>query len=125
MDAEAFNRLKAAFTAAMDEDINTSNGVTALYDVFKADTDAATKLAVIEDLDRVLSLDLIANANKLIEEQNAAASDIPEEVLALVAQRKEARAAKNFALADELRDKITALGYTIRETRQGTEITRN
>ncbi|MBR1763958.1 MAG: cysteine--tRNA ligase [Ruminococcus sp.] len=125
VDAEAFNRLKAAFTAAMDEDINTSNGVTALYDVFKADTDAATKLAVIEDLDRVLSLDLIANANKLIEEQNAAASDIPEEVLALVAQRKEARAAKNFALADELRDKITALGYTIRETRQGTEITRN
>ena len=42
----------------------------------------------------------------------------------LVEQRKEARKAKDFALADELRDKITALGYEVKETRQGTEITK-
>ena len=40
----------------------------------------------------------------------------------LAEQRKAARKDKNFALADELRDKIAALGYEIKETRQGTEI---
>ena len=125
VDSAAFDSLKAGFTAAMDEDINTSNALTALYDVFKADTDPATKLALIEDFDKVLSLDLIQNAEKLVDEQDAAASDIPQEVLDLVEQRKAARAAKDFALADSLRDQISALGYTIRETRQGTEITKN
>ncbi len=125
VDSAAFDSLKAGFTAAMDEDINTSNAVTALYDVFKADTDPATKLALVADFDKVLSLDLAENAEKLVAEQDAAASDIPQEVLDLVEQRKAARAAKDFALADSLRDQISALGYTIRETRQGTEITKN
>jgi cysteinyl-tRNA synthetase len=40
----------------------------------------------------------------------------------LVEQRKAARKEKNFALADELRDKISAMGYEVKETRQGTEI---
>ncbi|HAM68904.1 MAG TPA: cysteine--tRNA ligase, partial [Ruminococcus sp.] len=48
----------------------------------------------------------------------------PAEVLELVDQRKEARKAKDFAKADALRDQITALGWQIRETRQGTEITK-
>ena len=43
-------------------------------------------------------------------------------MLELVEQRKAARKEKNFALADELRDKIAALGYEVKETRQGTEI---
>ena len=122
VDAAAFDSLKAGFTAAMDDDINTSNAVTALYDVLKADTNAATKLALIEDFDKVLSLGIAANARKLTAQQQAA--DIPAEVMELVEQRKQARAAKDFALADKLRDEIAALGYAIRETRQGTEITR-
>ena len=48
--------------------------------------------------------------------------NIPDEVTALAEQRAEARKAKNFALADELRDKITAMGYIVEETRQGTVI---
>lgn len=122
VDREAFEKLKAVFTAAMDDDVNTSNAVTAVYDVLKADTNNATKLALLDDFDRVLSLDITANARKLIEENSA--QDIPQEVLDLVEQRKEARKAKDFALADELRDKISELGYNIRETRQGTEITK-
>ena len=50
---------------------------------------------------------------------------VPEEVLKLAEQRKAARKAKDFAEADRLRDAIAALGYTVRETRQGTEITKN
>ena len=51
--------------------------------------------------------------------------EIPKEILELVQKRKEARKAKDFALADKIRDEISALGYTVKETRQGTEITKN
>ena len=50
--------------------------------------------------------------------------EIPVEVTELVEQRKAARKAKDFAEADRLRDAIAALGYAVRETRQGTEITK-
>ena len=125
IDKAAFESIKAGFTSAMDDDINTSNAVTALYDVFKADTNAATKIALIDDYDKVLSLSLTEKARALLDKQEEAKSDIPAEVLELVEQRKAARKEKNFALADELRDKIIALGYTIRETRQGTEISKS
>ena len=42
--------------------------------------------------------------------------------MSLVEERKAARKAKDFAKADELRDKITSLGWTIEETRQGTKV---
>lgn len=122
VDSAVFDEYKAKFTAAMDEDINTSNGITVLYDVFKADTSAATKLALIEDFDKVLSLDLVKTAEKSLSEKES--QDIPAEVLALVEERQAARKAKDFAKADEIRDKITALGYAVKETRQGTEITK-
>ena len=73
-------------------------------------------------MDKVLSLRLIENAKALAE--NNTAPEIPAEVLELVEQRKEARKAKDFAKADALRDEITAKGYIIEETRQGTKIRR-
>jgi cysteinyl-tRNA synthetase len=114
--------LLGAFTAAMDNDLNTAQAITVLYDILKADTTAATKLACVAEIDKVLSLNLIENAKALGAED--AAQEIPAEVLALVEQRKEARKAKDFAQADALRDQIAALGWQIRETRQGTEITK-
>ncbi len=120
VDNEGFEKLKAAFTAALDDDLNTSNAITALYDVFKADLNAVTKLALIEDFDRVLSLGIISAAQKLAAENSG--EDVPGEILALVEERKAARKAKDFAKADELRDRISELGYIVEETRQGTKI---
>lgn len=122
LDESKKAELLGGFTAAMDNDLNTAQAITVLYDILKADTTAATKLACIEAIDKVLSLNLIENAKALGAEAEAA--EIPAEVLALVEQRKEARKAKDFAQADALRDQITALGWQIRETRQGTEITK-
>lgn len=110
------------FTEAMDNDLNTALAITALYDVLKADANAATKLAAIAQMDQVLSLGLLDAAKAAAEKQTGSA-EIPAEVLALIEARKEARKAKDFAKADELRDQIAALGWQIRETRQGTEIT--
>ena len=122
VDEAKKTELLAAFTETMDNDLNTAQAITVLYDILKADTTAATKLSCIEQMDRVLSLDLIANAKALAEENEAA--EIPAEVLELVEQRKEARKAKDCAKADAIRDQIAALGWQIRETRQGTEITK-
>jgi len=122
-DEEKRAALKKNFTDAMDSDLNTALAVTALYDVLKADISNKDKLDLIADFDNVLSLELMEAAKKYAA-KNAAADDIPEEIKALAEQRKSARKEKNFTLADELRDKITALGYTITETREGTKITK-
>ena len=114
--------IAAAFNEAMGSDLNTAQAMTVLYDLLKADIGASRKLELLEKFDSVLSLGLIEAAGKLTEESSG--GDVPEEVLELVRQRKEARAAKDFALADQLRDKISELGYAVRETREGTEITK-
>ncbi|WP_295067643.1 cysteine--tRNA ligase [Ruminococcus sp.] len=122
IDKSEYDRLMKDFKDALDNDINTAMGITVLYDVLKSKANAATKLALINEFDKVLGLDLIANANEVADNAGSASADIPNEVLELVEQRKAARKDKNFALADELRDKIAALGYEVKETRQGTEI---
>ena len=122
IDKAEYDRLIKDFTDAIDNDINTAMGITVIYDVLKSKANGATKLALIAKFDEVLGLDLIANAKELAENAGSASADIPSEVLELVEQRKAARKEKNFALADELRDKIAALGYEVKETRQGTEI---
>ncbi len=124
IDKTSYDKLYEGFMAALDNDLNTSLAITALYDVLKADANASTKLALIKEFDKVLSLDLIAHAQKAQEKDSSEENDIPEEIAALVEQRKEARKAKDFALADSLRDKIAELGYIIEETRQGTKITK-
>ena len=122
IDKAEYDRLMGVFTDALDNDLNTSLAVTAVYDVLKSNANAATKLALINEFDKVLGLDLEKNAVKMAEEAENASSDIPAEVLELVEQRQAARKEKNFALADEIRNKIAALGYEVKETRQGTEI---
>ena len=122
IDKAEYDRLMQSFKDALDNDINTAMAITVVYDVLKSKANAATKLALIGEFDKVLGLDLIANAKELADNADSVSDDIPDEVLELAEQRKAARKDKNFALADELRDKIAALGYEVKETRQGTEI---
>ena len=119
LDIEEYDRLSDSFNDAMGNDLNTAMAVTALYDVLKSSANDYTKMTLIREFDTVLGIDLIKAAKALKE---APAEKIPAEVLELAEQRKAARKEKNFALADELRDKINAMGYEIKETRQGTEI---
>ena len=121
-DEAVFNELLKGFREALDNDLNTAQATTALYDVLKADAPAAAKRCAVEHMDYVLSLGLAEAAKKLLAGKAKESGDIPEEVAELVKQRAEARKAKDFAKADELRAKITELGYIGEETRQGTVI---
>ena len=135
VDEEVFSALTDKFKAAMDNDLNTSLGVTALYDVLKAKTNDATKLAVIADLDRVLSLSLIEKADAKREElsrQSAATaqaaagfrivSESGEEDAAVtekIEARRAAKKAKDFAQADRIRDELKAAGIELTDVPNG------
>ena len=126
VDETAFAEGKAKFCAALDNDLNTSLAVTAIYDALKMKTTPATKLALIEDFDRVLGLDVVDAAKKQLEAEKAeadkAASDpFIMEIEDMIKQRAEAKAAKNYARADEIRKILADKGVTLIDTPQGTK----
>lgn len=120
VDQDVLAQLKERFAGALNGDLNTSLAITAVYDVLKAKTSDATKLAALSDFDQVLSLNLLQAAKALQEKQAAeeAASADPE-VDALVAARTQAKKEKNYAEADRIRDKLKEMGIEIIDTPQG------
>ncbi|MBE7001379.1 MAG: cysteine--tRNA ligase [Ruminococcaceae bacterium] len=122
VDANVLQALKERFVNALNGDLNTSLAITAVYDVLKAKTTDATKLAAIADFDKVLSLDLLKAANTVRkqQEQETAASADPE-IDALVAARTQAKKDKNYAEADRIRDELKSRGIEIIDTPQGTK----
>ena len=122
VDEEAFQQLKQRFVGALNGDLNTSVAVTAVYDVLKAKCSDATKLALIQDFDQVLSLNLLQVAQALREKQAAEAeAQADPEIDALVAARTAAKKAKNFGEADRIRDELKARGIEIIDTPQGSK----
>ena len=133
VDAQGFETLKARFTKAMDGDLNTSLGVTALYDVLKANVSAATKLALIADFDRVLCVGLIAAAQRVLEEEKkeaeAAAAALAADPFAayvedMIRQRAQAKKEKDYARADAIRAELADKGVTLTDTSAGTKWSR-
>ena len=115
-----FTNLKQRFAKALEGDLNTSVAVTAVYDVLKAKTTDATKLALIADFDKVLCLNLIEAAQTLRKKQaEEEAANADPEIDALVAERTAAKKAKNWAEADRIRDLLKERGIEIIDTPQG------
>ena len=122
VDAEAFEKLKNGFISAMDNDLNTSLAVTALYDVLKADCNDATKLALIADFDKVLSLGLVEAAEKKKSEEALSANpQLVAEIEEKIAERAQAKKDKNYARADEIRAELSAMGVVLLDTKDGTK----
>jgi len=120
VDEAALANMKERFQKALSGDLNTSVAVTAVYDVLKAKTNDATKLAALADYDRVLSLNLLEAAENLRKKQaEEEAANADPEIDALVAARTEAKKAKNWAEADRIRDELKAQGIEIIDTPQG------
>ena len=109
-----FNKYNDKFKEALENDLNTSNALTILYDVLKTDISNSTKLKLIESFDKVLSLDLLKKDE--IDEE------LKEKINELVEQRTNYKKEKNYEKADEIRKEIESLGVTIKDTREGVEI---
>ena len=112
VDKDKAEELNKIFTDALDNDLNTSLGLTAVYDILKADTNDATKLYLIEQFDKVLGLDL-TNA------ESGSADDLDSEIEALIAERQQARADKDWAKADKIRDDLLAKNIKLIDTPNG------
>ena len=130
VDQAVFAEYREKFVKQMSNDLNTSMGVTAIFDVLKAKTTDATKLAILDDYDKVLSLDLVKKAEARRAEQAKAKTAETEcgytvtgegdpAIDALVLARYEAKKAKNFAEADRIRDELKAAGIEIVDTKGG------
>ncbi len=119
VDESKFTEYKARFVEALDNDLNTSLAVTAVYDVLKADTNDATKKALIADFDRVLSLDL-TKAQPEKANSPEIDSELEAYILEQISLRAEAKKAKNFAEADRIRAELLEKGVTLLDTREGT-----
>lgn len=114
-DLEKFEYYRKRFQEAFSKDINTSLMLTTVYDVIKdIDLNDATKYKIIEDFDKVLSLDLTVDTKKNVS------LELEDEILNKIEERADAKRNKNFKLADEIRDELLAKGIKLIDTREGT-----
>ncbi len=125
VDEAAFKIWRDKFEDAIVNDMNTSMGITVIYDMLKADINDKTKLALIESFDYVLSLDLLKAAAAVADgaDNSGEGANVDAEleayILAMIEERKAAKKEKNFARADEIRNELLEKGIALEDTREG------
>lgn len=127
--AQAIMATNEKFEQAMDDDFNVQNALTAIYDLLpvvnaKANAARADKQELQKFKEKLASWLLVfgVDTNKLCV-KNAGSND--DEIDALVKKRDEARANKDWATSDQIRDQLKEMGITIQDTPQGTRWTRD
>ncbi len=112
VDKVMFDTYKALFEGKLHDNLNTANAITLIYDLLKDDrVNDKTRLALIESFDTVLSLDLLKQEEVEVDH---------EEIEKLINERNIAKAEKNYAKADEIRNKLQDMGIILKDTREGT-----
>ena len=114
LDNVKIEQYKNKFKEALENDLNTSLALTVIYDLLKDDVNDTTKLYLIEDFDKVLSLDLLK------EEKVEVDSELLEYINSMINKRNEAKQNKDYALADQIRCELEEKGILIKDTREGT-----
>ena len=118
VEPEKFDAWKSRFQAVLCDDLNSSMALTVLYDMLKEDMSDATKYALAEDFDRVLSLDL-TTAYAQRQAGNGVDAELEAYVLERIEERKAAKKARDFARADEIRAQLLEKGIVLEDTREG------
>lgn len=118
---EGYEAYRKAFIEAMDDDLNTADAISAVFELITAANtavkDGATKEFAKASLDTLMEFADVLGLLQT-EEDNA----VGEEIQRLIDERQEARKAKNFARADEIRDLLKEKGITLKDTPQGVQI---
>ncbi len=111
IDENVLETYVTKFKECLEDDMNTANAITLLYDVLKLDINDSTKLAIIEEMDKVLSLDLLKKEEVKIDK---------EYIKEMIEKRKEAKLNKDYGLADSIREELERDGIILKDTREGT-----
>jgi cysteinyl-tRNA synthetase len=98
------------FMKELNDDLNMPRALASVQEALKSNMDDSEKLATILDFDRVLGLDL---------KKVTVSEELPEDIQRKITERKAARAEKDWALSDQLRDEIQALGYVVQDAKDG------
>ena len=109
---EAKEKYETLFKRALENDLNTSDALTILYDVLKSNLNNKTKLFLVEEFDKVLSLDLLKE-DKIDEE-------LKKYILEKIEERNVAKKNKDYSKADNIREELESRGILISDTREGT-----
>lgn len=112
VDCEEVKNYQDKFKKELENDLNTANALTVLYDVLKSDLNNNTKLYLIEDFDKVLSLDLL--------KKDEVDNELLDYINKKIEERKEAKINKNYDLADSIRKELEEKGIILKDTREGT-----
>ena len=114
INKELFDSYVTKFKEQLENDLNTSNALTIMYEVLKDENlNDTTKIKLIEDYDKVFSLNLI-------KEEKSVDSELEKEILEKIEERKEAKMNKDYALADKIRDELSLRGIKLIDTKDGT-----
>lgn len=122
VNSQKFEEFDNKFKSALENDLNTSMAVTVVFDVLKADINDETKIALIKSFDTVLGLNLAkAFDEKIVEEEEVKIdSQTKQYIENLILERKNAKADKNYARADEIRNELASKGIELIDTKEGT-----
>ena len=116
--SQAAREILVKFEDCLADDLNTANAITVVYDLLKLDIDASEKVSVLTQMDQVLSLDLLKPLSEVSQELEGDEAQWIQEQLQ---KRTEAKASKNWKLADEIRDELKAKGIVIIDTAEGAQ----
>ena len=118
---DGFDKYREEFIAAMDDDLNTADAISAIFELVTAINtavkDGASREFAQKSLDTLMELATVVGLL-----QQDADDEIDDEIQKLVDERQEARKARNFARADEIRDMLKERGITLKDTPQGVQI---
>jgi len=112
LQMDEINKYKEEFKKYLEDDLNTSNCITLLYDVLKSDLNNNSKLYLIKDFDKVLSLDLV-------KEEGNIDVQLKGYIEEKIKMRNEAKLNKDYSLADSIREELLSKGIVIKDTREG------
>ena len=117
VDRVVFDEYRTRFEDALCDDLNSAMALTVLYDMLKADTDDATKFALAEDFDRVLSLNL--TSGRAADAGSGVDAALEQYIAEKIEERKAAKKEKDFARADAIRNELLERGIVLEDTREG------
>ena len=116
VEEDVINQYEERFHKAINDDLNMPLAMGVVWEVVRYNKKSPKLAKLLLKFDEVLGLK--------IDEEDKRQEDIPEEILKLIEERKQARENKNWEESDRLRDLINTKGYNIKDTKDGTEITK-
>ena len=120
---KVFDALVAKYEAAMEDDFNTADAISAIFEMVKAANIHVTENSTAAFRDQVLS-EIIKLCDVLGIKTEKKEELLDDEIQTLIDERQAARKAKNFARADEIRDELLAKGIILKDTREGVKWSR-